>query len=141
MPSRTAASARRKRCRRSSRRSPSASSSPWVRRTLRRRADLELHPEGLLEDVALALCGPARDRQILVRVQREPRHPVVHRDLELVHRLVARALELLGDAQHGRAALEPGEVALAGERLALAERRRALAVIPAHLPDERRLAG
>jgi hypothetical protein len=54
--------------------------------------------------------------------------------------LVARALELLGDAQQRRAAGEQLLVAAPGERRELAHAGVALAVVAGGLPDDRRLA-
>src|SRR6478736_7577965 len=103
-------------------------------------ADGQLAPERALEQLALALRGPARDRHVLVGVEAQHHVAAVHADVRLVHRLVARALELLADADERGAAGERVLVAVARERRGPAQRRVALAVIARDLPDQRGLA-
>ena len=57
------------------------------------------------------------------------------------HALVAAALEVLGQAQQDREAVQASVVAVCGQRSELAEVRHALAVIARGLRDERDLAG
>ena len=80
------------------------------------------------------------DVDVAAALQRQLDRAVVHRDARVADRLVARALELLGDAQQRRAAGEQLLVALAPERRELAQPRLALAVVARGLADHRRLA-
>src|SRR5215218_7683375 len=78
----------------------------------RSRRDGQLLPEGLLEQLALALGGPAGDRDVLVGLEPQLDPAVAHLDAGGSHRLVARALELLAEAQQGGAARDEPLVAV-----------------------------
>ena len=65
---------------------------------------------------------------------------VIDLDLEPLDGLIARALELLREPQDRGAAGDQLLVALARERLELAEPRRALAVVAGELADQAGLA-
>ena len=71
-----------------------------------RTGDHQPGAEGSLEDARLALRGPARDDEIaLVGNEVELDGVVGHADVGLADRLVARALEVLGETQeHGQPA-------------------------------------
>ena len=71
-----------------------------------RSAHAQLAAERPLEDVALALGGPAGDRDVLGRVQAQLDAAVVDVDVAGADGLVARALELLGDPDRGG---DPGQ--------------------------------
>ena len=104
--------------------------------------DVQLAAERPPEQVALALGGPARDRDVLVGVQAQldacRSRPATSRR---VHGLVARALELLGEP-HGGA--RSGPAAPRRRRARAARTRpsagRALAVVARGLADQRGLA-
>src|SRR3954447_8929328 len=90
---------------------------------------LELAPERALEELALAAGRPQRDARVVVGDQTDANAAVVKRDVRLAHELVARALEVLGQAQERRHPVQAVLVALLGDRLERAERRHALAVV------------
>src|SRR5215218_8831023 len=106
----------------------------------RSRRDGELLAEGLLEQLALALGRPTGDRYVLVGLEPQLDAAVAHLDARGAHGLVARALELLAEAQQCGAARHEPVVAITRERGERPERRVALAVIAGDLPDQRGLA-
>ena len=65
-------------------------------------ADQQPLAEGVAEELDLALGGPARDLGALVGVEVEPDLAVLHVDVRRANALVARALEILGEAQQAR---------------------------------------
>ena len=96
--------------------------------------------ERAVEELDLALCRPALDGRRALGLEREADRAVVAAHVRLVHALVAAALEVLGEAQQDRHAVQARRVAVLGERRELGEVRHALAVIARGLRDQRDLA-
>src|SRR4051794_9211249 len=87
----------------------------------RLRRDGEALAEGAAEELHLALGGPARDLGALVGVEVQPDRAVLHVDVRRADALVARTLEILGEAQQAREPVEALGVAGERQRLQLAE--------------------
>ena len=101
---------------------------------------LELLVECAVEELDLALRGPALDRGGAVGLHRQADRAVVGVHVRLADALVAASLEVLGEAQEDRHAVQALVVAVVRQGLELLEVRHALAVIAGRLRDERDLA-
>src|SRR3984885_1419577 len=106
-------------------------------------ADQQAPAEHALEGlaVAVALDAPARQGEVAGGLEVQVDAMAVGAQARLADGLVAPALEVLGEPENHRAALEQLLVALLGEGGDLAELGRALTVIAADLGDQGALAG
>src|SRR5271166_109019 len=101
--------------------------------------DGEVAVEGAGEQLALAAGRPARHGRVALGDQPQPDTAVVERHVGRADELVARALEILGQAKQRRAPVEPLDVSLAEQRRHRPGGRHPLAVIAGGLGDDRRL--
>ena len=77
---------------------------------------VRLAVEGAREELDLAPGGPARDAGVAVGLELEAHRPVGHGDVGRAHELVAPALEVLGQPQQRRHAVQALLVALDRQR-------------------------